>query len=153
MLLTLIYYKFNTVALAGMIGYTHSGKWGTSSANSYVEAHLKKYGNSGTITLDVTKALNKTATMTTGDNTLQVSSILGKCAWTWCTGTWMTWTLNDHTDISGHFHYDSLGNINSGTYVSYTNDRLVFYQDDNTGTSFTGYVCFVSFMIISANAI
>ena len=80
MLLTLIYYKFNTVALAGMIGYTHEGKWGASAANSYVEAHLKKNGNSGTITLDVTKAIKITATMTTSDSTLNASSISGKCA-------------------------------------------------------------------------
>ena len=134
-----------------MIGYTHAGQWGVSSANSYVEAHLKKDANSSTITLDITKALSKTATMTTSDSTLTASSFSGKCAWIWC--TWMTWPLNDHADISGHFHYDSLNTISSGTYVSYSNDRLVFYQNDNTGTTFTGYVRCISFMIISANLI
>ena len=63
----------------------------------------------------------------------------------------MTWPLNDHIGILGHFHYDSLDSLSSGTYVSYTNDRLVFYQDDTYGTTFTGYVRCVSIIIISAN--
>ena len=63
----------------------------------------------------------------------------------------MTWRLNDHTDIKGHFHYGSLDSLSSGTFVSYTNDRLVFYQDDKYGTTFTGYVRCVSIMIISAS--
>ena len=78
--LTLIYYKFGTVDLAGMKGYTHGGQWKTSSANSYVEAHLKKDANSATVTLDISKALKKSARMTTDDTTLKASSILGKCA-------------------------------------------------------------------------
>lgn len=53
----------------------------------------------------------------------------------------------DHTDIKGHFHYESLDDVSNGTYVSYTNDRLVFYKNDYTGTTFTGYVRSVSFMI------
>lgn len=53
----------------------------------------------------------------------------------------------DHTDIKGHFHYESLADVSKGAYVSYTNDRLVFYQDNNTGRTFTGYVRSVSFMI------
>ena len=65
----------------------------------------------------------------------------------------MTWPWNDHADISGNFHYDTLDKIKNGTYVSYTNDRLVFYEDDIRGASFTGYVRCVSFMIISANTI
>ena len=51
------------------------------------------------------------------------------------------------TDIKGHFHYDNLDNVSKGIYVSYSNDRIVFYQDDYTGHVFTGYVRFVSFMI------
>jgi len=109
---------FNTVNVAGMNGYKHDGKWETSSADSMVEAHLKKDANSATITLDISKALNKVATMTTEDSDLIAAGI---------------------SDINGHFHYDSLDSISDGTYVSYSNDRLVFYKDDNTSTTFTGY--------------
>ena len=66
----------------------------------------------------------------------------------------MTLPLNDHTDIKGHFHYGDLDNkINNGKYVSYSNDRLVLYQDDIIGTGFTGYVRCLPFMTISANTI
>ena len=51
---------------------------------------------------------------------------------------------DDHTDIKGHFHYDDLKKVGDGVYVSYTNDRLVFYQDDNVSKTFTGYVCSAS---------
>ena len=62
----------------------------------------------------------------------------------------MTWPLNDHIGILGHFHYDSLNRLSSGTYVSYTNDRLVFYNNENDRI-FTGYVRCVSIMIIFPN--
>ena len=68
----------------------------------------------------------------------------------------MTWPWYGHADIAGLFHYDTLANIKNGTYVSYTNDRLVFYNDDRYETSstiFTGYVHCISFMIISYNLI
>ncbi|KAJ7204974.1 hypothetical protein GGX14DRAFT_569124 [Mycena pura] len=109
---------FNVVSSAGMVGYTHSGQWKESSAESYVEAHLRKDANSSYVTLDISKAIKRKGTMTTSNSDLQASSIL---------------------DIKGHFHYDNLDNVSNGTYVSYTNDRLVFYNNDNTGTAFTGY--------------
>ena len=59
----------------------------------------------------------------------------------------------EHTDIKGHFHFDTLDKVSDGKYVSYSNDRLVFYQDDYRGISFTGYVRCFSFMTISANTI
>ena len=65
----------------------------------------------------------------------------------------MTSSLNDHTDIKGRFHYDSLDKINEGKFVSYANDRLVFYLDNNNSTTFTGYVRCLSFLTISANTI
>jgi len=109
---------FNVVSIANMVGYKQSGSWKTSSAESYVEAHLKKDANSSSVTLDISKAIKRTGTMTTSDSTLKAAGI---------------------SDIKGHFHYDSLDAISNGYYVSYTNDRLVFYQNDNTGTTFTGY--------------
>ena len=70
----------------------------------------------------------------------------------------MTWPWYGHADIAGLFHYDTLANIKNGTYVSYTNDRLVFYNDDTSSyetssITFTGYVRCISFMIISYNLI
>ena len=59
----------------------------------------------------------------------------------------------NRTDIKGHFHYDSLDKISDGTYVSYTNDRLVFYFNDSTGHTFTGYVRFVPFIIVFVDII
>lgn len=109
---------FNVVSVAGMVGYEHTGYWQTSSAESYVEAHLKKDANSSSLTLDISKAINRKGTMTTDDSDLKAASL---------------------PDIKGHFHYESLADVNKGAYVSYTNDRLVFYQDNNTGRTFTGY--------------
>ena len=59
----------------------------------------------------------------------------------------MTSPLNDHTDIKGHFHFDALDKISDGKYVSYSNNRLVFYLDDHVGTTFTGYVRCLSFIL------
>jgi len=110
---------FHAVDVAGMNGHAHAGQWGFSSANSLVEAHLKKGPMSTTMTLDISNAIKKVATMTTVDADLIVSSL---------------------SDISGRFHYGSWDNISNGTYVSYTNDRLVFYHDDKYGSpTFTGY--------------
>ena len=94
------------------------------------------------------KAIHKVGTMTTWDAELKASSLPGKSAW-----TWMTSPLNDHTDIKGHFHYNDLDKINNGKYVSYSNDRLFFYQNNITATGFTGYVRCLPFMTISANTI
>ncbi len=94
-----------------MIGYEHSGYWQTSSADSYVEAHLSKNANSTSVTLDISKAIQRKATMTSNNSTLTASRIPSDTT---------------QTDIKGHFHYDNLKNINNGIYVSYTNDRLVF---------------------------
>ena len=69
----------------------------------------------------------------------------------WCTR--MTSLLNDHTDIKGHFHYDSLDKISDSKYVSYSNDRLVFYLDDRAGTTITGSVRCHFFMFISAKTV
>ena len=69
--MTLIYYKVDIVDLAGMKGYTHDGIWRTFSADSFVEAHLKKDANSATVTPDISNALNKTATMITDDSVLK----------------------------------------------------------------------------------
>ena len=76
--MTLIHYKFGAVNLAGMIGYNHEGEWGVSSADSWVEAYLRKDANSTTVTLDISEALDKTATMTTSDSDLKASSLSGK---------------------------------------------------------------------------
>ena len=78
--MTLIYYKFGTVDRAGMKGFGKEGKWGISSADSFVEAHLTKDANSSTVTLDISKASHKVATMTTVDPELKASSLPGKCA-------------------------------------------------------------------------
>ena len=56
----------------------------------------------------------------------------------------------DHTGITGKFHYDSLDNVSKGHFVSYTNDRLVFYESEVLSKDFTGYVRSVSFMIVDA---
>ncbi|KDR74275.1 hypothetical protein GALMADRAFT_141343 [Galerina marginata CBS 339.88] len=109
---------FNVVSVAGMINYTYKCYWQVSSAESYVEAHLSKDANSSSVTLDVSKAIGKKATMTSNDSDLKAATI---------------------SDIKGHFHYDSLTDISKGIYVSYSNDRLVFYQDDHTGHVFTGF--------------
>ena len=79
-LLTLIYYKYNTVKIAGMKGFGREGKWVTSSVNSFVEAHLKKDAGSPTVTLDISKSIHKVGTMTTKDSELKASRLLGKCA-------------------------------------------------------------------------
>ena len=79
-LLTLIYNKFNTVRVAGMEKFGKKGKWGTSSADSFVEAHLEKDAGSSTVTLDMSKASHKVATMTTVDSELKASSLSGTCA-------------------------------------------------------------------------
>ncbi|KAJ7203580.1 hypothetical protein GGX14DRAFT_398741 [Mycena pura] len=109
---------FNVVTAAGMVGYSHSGQWKESSAESYVEAFLKKDANSSYVTLDISKAIKRKGTMTTSNSDLKASSI---------------------PSIKGHFHYDNLDNVSNGTFVSYSNDRLVFYNNDYTGTAFTGY--------------
>ena len=76
--MTLIHYKFGAVDLAGMKGYTFEGYWGESSADSWVDAYLRKDANSATVTLDISDALDKTATMTTSDSDLKASSLSGK---------------------------------------------------------------------------
>ena len=78
--MTLIYYKFNTVRVAGMKGFGKRGNWQTSTANSFVEAYLKKDEGSSTVTLDISKAIHKVAMMTSWDAELKASSLPGKCA-------------------------------------------------------------------------
>ncbi|KAJ7224644.1 hypothetical protein GGX14DRAFT_651259 [Mycena pura] len=109
---------FNVVSLAHMVDYEYKGSWKESSAQSYVEAHLKKDANSSSVTLDISKASKRKGTMTTNDSDLKAASI---------------------SDIKGQFHYDNLDDISKGVYVSYTNDRLVFYNDDVHSRGFTGY--------------
>ena len=134
-----------------MKGFGKKGTWRTFPASSFVEANLKKDANNSTLTLDISRLSYKVATMTTEDAELKASSLRGKCAWPWCTR--MTSPLNDHTDIKGHFYYDSLDKISDGKYVSYSNDRLVFYLDDRAGTTITGSVRCHFFMSISANTV
>ncbi|KAJ7224581.1 hypothetical protein GGX14DRAFT_651113 [Mycena pura] len=109
--------SFDVVNLAGMVGYRTSGHWQHSSADSYVEAHLKKEANSSSVTLDISKKIHRIATMTTVDSQLTKAQL----------------------GIIGKFHYDSLDNVSKGHYVSYTNDRLVFYESELLSKDFTGY--------------
>jgi len=101
-----------------MKGYGKQGEWGASATDSWVEAHLKKNGGSAIVTLDVSRAIHEVATMTTENSHLKASSL---------------------SDIRGHFHYNDLDSLSKGKYVSYSNDRLVFYENDFNGTTFTGY--------------
>ncbi|KAJ7224577.1 hypothetical protein GGX14DRAFT_651109 [Mycena pura] len=111
--------KFGVVKVAGMVGYGTSGHWQHSSADSYADAHLNKEADSSSVTLDISHALKMKATMTTVNSELKTASIL---------------------NIKGRFHYDSLDDVSNGTHVSYTNDRLVFYNNsDVTTKGFTGY--------------
>ena len=61
-------------------GFGKRGNWQTSTANSFVEAHLKKGTGSSTVTLNISKAIHKVAMMTSWDAELKASSLPGKCA-------------------------------------------------------------------------
>ena len=63
--------------MASMVNYTHTIYWQESSAESYVEAHLKKDANSSSITLDLSKAIKRKGTMTTDNSDLKAAGISG----------------------------------------------------------------------------
>jgi len=51
---------------------------------------------------------------------------------------------NDHTDAGGKLHYGGNNTAMSGSFANYSNDRIVFYDDDNTGNTVRAYVRCVS---------
>ncbi|KAJ7224578.1 hypothetical protein GGX14DRAFT_651111 [Mycena pura] len=108
---------FGVVEAAGMVGYEHSGYWQPSSIDSQAGAHLKKEANSNSVTLDISKKIKRIATMTTNDPELKAAKL----------------------DIPGALHYGDLDDVSKGIYVSYANDRLIFYHDDFVGKDFTAY--------------
>lgn len=61
-----------------MIGYEHSVYWQESSAESYVEAHLRKSPGSSSVTLDISKAIKRIGTMTTNNSELKAAGISGR---------------------------------------------------------------------------
>ena len=61
-----------------MVNYQNTGYWQNSTAESYVEAYLKKDANSSSVTLDISKAIKRQGTMTTNDSDLKASGISGR---------------------------------------------------------------------------
>ncbi|KAF8958720.1 hypothetical protein BDZ97DRAFT_2061581 [Flammula alnicola] len=41
--------------------------------------------------------------------------------------------------VTGNLYFKNIGQVGNGIYANYNDDRIVFYQDDWTGTDFTAY--------------
>jgi len=108
----------DAVDASGMIEYTKNGrdgKWNDLNVGS-ANATVYKKTNESKITLTA-DSISKKATLTLP------SSI----------------STNFSVDVKGVLHFKKLSDVTEGTYASYNNDRIVFYQDDYTGTDFVAY--------------
>ncbi|KAF8961923.1 hypothetical protein BDZ97DRAFT_2026686 [Flammula alnicola] len=43
--------------------------------------------------------------------------------------------------VTGNLYFKDIAQVGNAIYVNYNDDRIVFYQDDWTGTNFTAYLC------------
>lgn len=58
---------------------------------------------------------------------------------------------NDHTDAEGKLHYGGNKTALLGSYANYSNDRIVFYDNDNVGNIVRAYVRYISSIFANVN--
>jgi hypothetical protein len=108
------------VDAAGMVDYSKNGrdgKWNDLNIGSATASVYKKNSESNiTLTAD---SISKKATLTLSDSVAK----------------------NFDVDIKGTLYFKKLSDVTSAkaTYASYNNDRVVFYENNNTGKDFVAY--------------
>jgi hypothetical protein len=117
-----------------MDGYTNIGSWNPLKLGSSI-ATVEKESTSSTITL-YADAIKKTATWSSGAVVLKPKSFCAYFTLPSSSGGDRTWA----TAVNGTLYFKNLNNLASGVYANYSNDRIVFYDDDYRGKDFTAFV-------------
>ncbi|KAF9461780.1 hypothetical protein BDZ94DRAFT_794451 [Collybia nuda] len=104
------------VAGASMEGYSREGNWDKLKI--------------GSVTATVYKDSDDTSI------TMEVDTIHKKAIWRAAQAPSL---VNASVEVQGILYFKDLNTINTGTFVSYNDDRLVFYANAYSGTDFTAY--------------
>ena len=125
-----------------MVDYTkhgREGKWTDLNIGSSNASVYKRTSESNiTLTAD---AVSKKATMTLADS---VSKDFDVGEYTiLCSQQHLLFVNSQSKDVKGTLFFKKLSDVTSAKakYASYNNDRIVFYEHNNTGKDFVAYVC------------
>ncbi|KAF8729362.1 hypothetical protein AX14_006233 [Amanita brunnescens Koide BX004] len=140
--------RFHTVRAADMDPHEGSGEWKALSISSFANAKVSKSANDNKLTLEADQVNGKVVvTMDLGhvveeeklkrdlSKANELNTLQGRIA---------ALKAVPLTNAEGKLHYGGNKTALLGSYANYSNDRIVFYDNDNVGNIVRAYVRYIS---------